>query len=85
FAYISEGSESLVGYSPATLAHRDKGLRSLVHPDDKASYHQTQDHALDTDSDWSWQGRILTRQGEQRWAEIKAITRRLEDGAYVWD
>jgi PAS domain-containing protein len=56
FAYISEGSESLVGYSPATLAHRDKGLRSLVHPDDKASYHQTQDHALDTDSDWSWQG-----------------------------
>ncbi|MCB2256401.1 transporter substrate-binding domain-containing protein [Pseudomonas chlororaphis] len=85
FAYISEGSESLVGYSPATLSHRDMGLRSLVHPEDKASYHQTQDHALDTDSDWSWQGRILTRQGEQRWAEIKAITRRLDDGAYVWD
>ncbi|MGQ3319904.1 PAS domain-containing sensor histidine kinase [Pseudomonas brassicacearum subsp. neoaurantiaca] len=52
FAYISEGSESLVGYSPATLARSDTGLRSLVHP-----------------------------QG----AEIKAITRRLEDGAYVWD
>ncbi|MDP9532282.1 PAS domain S-box protein [Pseudomonas protegens] len=85
FAYISEGSETLVGYSPATLAHRDTGLRSLVHPDDKASYHQTQDQALDTDSDWSWQGRILTRQGQQRWAEIKAITRRLDDGAFVWD
>ncbi|MCF4995768.1 transporter substrate-binding domain-containing protein [Pseudomonas syringae] len=85
FAYISEGSESLVGYSPATIAHRDMGLRSLVHPDDKASYHQTQDHALDTDSDWSWQGRILTRQGEQRWAEIKAITRQLEGGASAWD
>ncbi|VVN68395.1 PAS domain S-box protein [Pseudomonas fluorescens] len=85
FAYISEGSESLVGYSPATLSQRDKGLRSLVHPDDKASYHQTQDQALDTDKDWSWQGRIVTRQGEQRWAEIKAITRRLEDGAVVWD
>ncbi|WP_085636818.1 MULTISPECIES: PAS domain S-box protein [unclassified Pseudomonas] len=85
FAYISEGSETLVGYAPAAIAHRDMGLRSLVHPDDRASYHQTQDRALDTDSDWSWQGRILTRQGEQRWAEIKAITRRLEDGAYVWD
>jgi len=85
FAYISEGSKSLVGYSPALLSRRDKGLRSLVHPDDKASYHQTQDHALDTDSDWSWQGRILTRQGEQRWAEIKAITRRLDDGTFVWD
>lgn len=85
FAYISEGSESLVGYAPAVIAHRDMGLRSLVHPDDKASYHRTQDQALDTDSDWSWQGRILTRQGQQRWAEIKAITRQLEDGAYVWD
>jgi len=85
FAYISEGSETLVGYSPTTLGHPDMGLRSLVHPDDKASYHQTQDRALDTDSDWSWQGRILTRQGQQRWAEIKAITRQLEDGAYVWD
>ncbi|QIH11282.1 MULTISPECIES: transporter substrate-binding domain-containing protein [unclassified Pseudomonas] len=85
FAYISEGSQTLVGYSPAVLAHRDKGLRSLVHPDDKASYHQTQDQALDTDSDWSWQGRILTRQGQQRWAEIKAITRQLDDGTFVWD
>ncbi len=85
FAYISEGSESLVGYAPAVIAHRDMGLRSLVHPDDKASYHRTQDQALDTDSDWSWQGRIVTRQGAQRWAEIKAITRQLEDGAYVWD
>ena len=85
FAYISEGSESLVGYSPATLARSDTGLRSLVHPDDKAGYHRTQDQALDSDSDWSWQGRILTREGQERWAEIKAITRRLEDGAYVWD
>ncbi|WP_256345089.1 sensor histidine kinase, partial [Pseudomonas sp. F1002] len=28
---------------------------------------------------------ILTRLGEQRWADIKAVTRRLEDGAVVWD
>lgn len=85
FAYISEGSESLVGYSPAMLRHPDMGLRSLVHPDDRASYHRTQDQALDTDRDWSWQGRILTRQGEERWAEIKAITRGLGDGRVVWD
>ena len=85
FAYISEGSERLVGYSPSVLSHRDVGIRSLVHPDDRASYHQTQDQAIDSESNWSWQGRILTRQGEQRWAEIKAVTRRMEDGAVVWD
>ena len=85
FPYISEGSESLVGYAPATLRRQEIGLRSLVHPDDKAGYHQTQDRALEADSDWSWQGRIMTREGRQRWAEIKAISRRLEDGTVVWD
>ena len=85
FPYISEGSENLAGYSPATLRRHEVGLRSLVHPDDRADYHRVQDMALDSDSDWSWQGRILTRQGQQRWAEIKAITRRLEDGTVVWD
>ncbi|MBW0237086.1 PAS domain S-box protein [Pseudomonas sp. D1HM] len=85
FPYISEGSESLAGFSPATLRQREVGLRSLVHPDDKADYHRVQDIALDSDSDWSWQGRILTSQGQQRWAEIKAITRRLKDGTVVWD
>lgn len=85
FPYISEGSESLVGFSPARLRQHDVGLRSLVHPDDRADYHRVQDAAVDSDRDWSWQGRILTREGMQRWAEIKAITRRLEDGTVVWD
>ncbi|BBP79734.1 two-component sensor [Pseudomonas sp. Ost2] len=85
FPYISEGSESLVGYPPATLRQPDIGLRSLVHAHDRADYHRVQDLAVDSGSDWSWQGRIMTREGWQRWAEIKAITRRLEDGTVVWD
>ncbi|MGV8919084.1 MAG: PAS domain-containing sensor histidine kinase [Pseudomonas sp.] len=85
FAYISEGSESLVGYTPATLQHPDMGLRSLVHPDDRVGYHVVQDRSLDSNSDWSWQGRILTRDGEQRWAEIKAIARHLDDKRVAWD
>ncbi|WP_081009942.1 PAS domain-containing sensor histidine kinase [Pseudomonas asplenii] len=85
FPYISEGSESLVGHAPATLRRQEVGLRSVVHPDDRADYHRVQDLAIDSGSDWSWQGRIMTREGRQRWAEIKAITRRLADGTMVWD
>lgn len=85
FPYISEGSESLVGHAPATLRRQEIGLRSVVHPDDRADYHRVQDLAIDSDSDWAWQGRIMTRDGRQRWAEIKAITRRLADGTMVWD
>jgi PAS domain S-box-containing protein len=85
FAYISEGSESLVGYAPAALRHPDMGLRNLVHPEDRVGYHVMQDRSLSNDSDWSWQGRILTRDGAERWAEIKAIARRLDDDRVVWD
>ncbi|WP_175653462.1 PAS domain-containing sensor histidine kinase [Pseudomonas sp. Marseille-P9899] len=85
FPYISEGSEALVGYAPAEIQHPDMGLRSLVHSADRADYHRVQDQALASDSDWSWQGRILTRQGEQRWADIKASARKLSGGRVVWD
>ena len=85
FPYISEGSEALVGYTPAALQHPDMGLRNLVHPLDRDDYHRVQDLALANDLDWSWQGRIVTRQGELRWADIKASTRRLANGRVVWD
>ncbi|HEX5843726.1 MAG TPA: ATP-binding protein, partial [Pseudomonas sp.] len=62
-----------------------RGIRSLVHPEDQASYHRTQDAALLGDSDWQWQGRILTRAGQLRWADIKATARRLGAGRVVWD
>ena len=85
FAFIGEGSESLVGYPAATLLAPDHGLRSLVHPQDKAGYHAIQDQAFDSDSDWHWQGRMLTRSGEPRWVDIKAMARRQADGRVVWD
>lgn len=85
FPYISEGSEALVGYTPSEIQHPQMGLRTLVHPDDRADYHHVQNLALAGEQDWQWQGRILTRQGEQRWADIKASTRRLANGQVVWD
>ncbi|MGE8166866.1 PAS domain-containing sensor histidine kinase [Pseudomonas putida] len=85
FPYISEGSEALVGYLPSEIQHPQMGLRNLVHPEDRADYHRVQDLALASEQDWSWQGRILTRHGEQRWADIKASTRRLANGRVVWD
>ncbi|MDP2246387.1 PAS domain S-box protein [Pseudomonas sp.] len=85
FAYISEASAELVGYPAVELQRVDRGIRSLVHPDDQASYRRTQDAALAGDSDWQWQGRIVTRAGQLRWADIKATARRLGEGRVVWD
>ncbi len=85
FAYISEGSEALVGYSARELIESGRGIRGLVHPDDRERYWSSQMTALDENRDWHWQGRILTRQGELRWADIKASARCFEDGRAVWD
>ncbi|MGG2002139.1 PAS domain-containing protein [Pseudomonas aeruginosa] len=54
-------------------------------PDDRERYWSSQMAALDENRDWHWQGRILTRQGELRWADIKASARCFEDGRAVWD
>lgn len=85
FAFISEGSEQLVGYPAAQIMAADFGIRSLVHPDDRAAYHATQDAAIAAASDWQWQGRILTRDGRVRWADIKASARHLGNDHVVWD
>ena len=85
FAFISEGSEQLVGYPASALMQPGRGIRSLVHADDLLGYNLSQAAALEADRDWHWQGRILTCDGEQRWADIKAIARRLQDGLVVWD
>ncbi|MES2819501.1 MAG: transporter substrate-binding domain-containing protein [Pseudomonadota bacterium] len=85
FAFISAGSEALAGYSASSLLASDRGIRSLVHDEDRSSYHRSQDLALAGDSDWHWQGRILTRTGELRWVDIKAMARHLDAGRVVWD
>ncbi|MGV8841662.1 MAG: PAS domain-containing sensor histidine kinase [Pseudomonas sp.] len=85
FAFISEGSETLVGYPASTLLANDHGIHSLVHVADRAAYQCSQTQALSGDRDWRWQGRLLTRTGEQRWVDIQARARRLAAGRVVWD
>jgi len=84
-AYISEASQRLVGYSAERLLEPERGIRSLVHADDEADYWASQQLALEKSQDWRWQGRILNRDGEVRWADIRASVRGQPDGRQVWD
>ncbi|WPP44787.1 PAS domain S-box protein [Pseudomonas sp. AN-1] len=84
-AFIGEGSAGLVGYPAATLLEPERGIRSLVHPDEREHYWSSQQAALAADDDWRWQGRLLTRDGTPIWVDIKATARRLEAGRVVWD
>jgi PAS domain S-box-containing protein len=83
--YVSEGSQTLVGHAPAVLTERERGLRSLIHPDDEAAYVARRDAAMHGRHDWQWQGRMVTAAGVERWVDLKAAMRRMDDGSMVWD
>ena len=85
FAYISEASQEMVGWPAQELQREDRGLRSLVHPQDLTSYLNSQTLALEGESDWYWQGRILTADQEVLWADIRTTARPLGNGRVVWD
>lgn len=85
FAYISEASQEMVGWPAQELQREDRGLRSLVHPQDLNSYLNSQTLALEGESDWHWQGRILTADQEVLWADIRTTARSLGGGRVVWD
>ena len=83
--FVSDGSRTLVGHEPTTLTERERGLRSLIHPDDEAEYVARRDAAMHGRHDWHWQGRMVTAAGDVRWVDLKAAMRRMEDGRMVWD
>ncbi|MNM82031.1 Oxygen sensor histidine kinase NreB [compost metagenome] len=88
FAYISfitGGSETSLGYPPGYLRESGTGIIGLVHPDDRDGYLASQHVAVGSGSNWRWQGRILARSGEARWADIKATARQLDDSRLAWD
>ncbi len=74
-----------MGYSAERLLEPERGIRSLVHADDEADYWASQQLALEQGKDWRWQGRILNRDGEVRWADIRASVRGPAEGRQVWD
>nr|WP_236620525.1 sensor histidine kinase [Pseudomonas sp. ATCC 13867] len=88
FAYISfitGGSEASLGYAPGYLRESGLGIMGLVVPSERAGYLASQLQAVESGSNWRWQGRILTRSHEPRWADIKATVRTLDDGRLAWD
>jgi len=65
YLYVSPRCQEIYGVSPAELQHNWQALS--IHPEDKARYIKTVDHAFETRSEWSFEGRFLTPEGEEKW------------------
>ncbi len=65
YLYVSPRCQELYGVSPDELK-RDWQALSL-HPDDRERYFETINDAFEKRSEWSFEGRLLTPSGEEKW------------------
>jgi two-component system, NarL family, sensor histidine kinase UhpB len=86
FPYVSEGSQALLGLEPQELEQNAQLFLDLLHPDDRASYHQTM-HASAFDlSLWNWEGRIvLPPEGEIKWINLRCSPQLPANGELQWE
>ncbi|MBE8986205.1 AAA family ATPase [Nostoc sp. LEGE 12450] len=84
-SYISADCYSLLEITPEQAMSNWQFLDNMVHPDDMASFLQSQTHAIQTLSFWQWSGRIVTPSGIIKWIHGQSRIEKFADGSVVWD
>ncbi|MEG4571429.1 AAA family ATPase [Microcoleus sp. N3A4] len=84
-SYISADCYSLLEITPEQAMSNWQFFTNLVHPDDIASFLQSQTHTIQTESSWHWEGRIITSSGIIKWIHGESQIQRFADGSVVWD
>ncbi|MBI2256594.1 MAG: PAS domain-containing methyl-accepting chemotaxis protein [Proteobacteria bacterium] len=66
--YISEGIHTVSGYPPSDfIGNKVRGYSSITHPDDISAVDAAVGKALETQTNWNIDYRIVPRQGEPVW------------------
>lgn len=68
FSFMSEGAETLTGYTAAEFTESKFGWADIVHPDDVGRLETSIAQAIEERRPFSEIYRIITRTGETRWA-----------------
>ncbi|CBN54576.1 Sensor protein [Kamptonema sp. PCC 6506] len=83
--YISADCYNLLEITPEQAMSNWQFFDNMVHPDDIASFLQSQTHVIQTRSSWQWEGRIVTPSGIVKWIHGESRIQRFADGSMVWD
>ncbi|MEH2158395.1 AAA family ATPase [Nostoc sp.] len=84
-SYISANCYSLLEITPEQAMSNWQFFENMVHPDDIASFLQSQTHTIQIESSWHWSGRIITPSGIIKWIHGESQIQRFADGSMVWD
>lgn len=85
FIYVSDRAQTIVELDPARIKDDASALFSLIHPEDIAALQQAIARSSATLQPWSWEGRLITPSGEQKWIQSIAQPEPQASGDILWD
>ena len=84
YTYASAGIVSVFGISQAEAAADATLPETMIHPDDIDTYRGSLAVSAATLERWHLQFRVVLPGAGERWREVEAKPRRMDDGATVW-
>ncbi len=85
FPYVSAGIEHKYGVTAAAMRHDGTALSERVHRDDRELVRRSRAAAAAAREPWQIDHRLVTPEGEVRWARVTARPHQGDDGALIWD
>ncbi|MGH6954871.1 MAG: PAS domain-containing protein, partial [Alphaproteobacteria bacterium] len=85
FPYASAGGGDVYGRVPESIVADSQVFLDMIHPDDRAGWHEAVRLSAARLERFDHQYRIVPSSGEARWVHSIAQPRRAENGDVVWD
>ena len=85
FPYVSEGCSTLLEVSAGDLLGDPSYFLSLIHPEDIASFLDTQKLSARTLCFWNWEGRIILPGNRIKWVRLGATPHTSRSGSPRWE
>ncbi len=85
FVYVSPGVGALHGVNSSEVLDDPALLYDQIHPEYRAALREAEDRALAAMSPFSFETRIRSASGTERWMLLRSAPRRAPDGCTVWD
>ena len=84
FSYVSAGIVAIFGITPAAAKLDAGAVEAMIHPDDLDTYRGSLAVSSATLERWHLEFRVVLPGVGERWREVDAKPRRIEDGSTVW-
>jgi len=82
--YISSSCRELYELEPEEIQRNPARIMDMVHPDDRAAFHESIAVSARTLSPWKWEGRVLIKPGTLKWLQGASRPERQTNGDILW-